>query len=92
MLKESKQVIMLFMLMQVNDPEENVLWYQFGQWAGLEIVDEEEEERMQMRKMRKWSRFSNKLNSTMNRCMLKEIKIHVLIVFLLTQVGFNVRY
>ena len=45
MSKDSKQVVMLFMLMQVNDPDENMSWYQLREWAGLEIVDDDEAEK-----------------------------------------------
>ena len=44
MSKDSKQVVMLFMLMQVNYPDENMSWYQLREWAGLEIVDDDEAE------------------------------------------------
>ena len=30
--------------MQVNDPDANKSWYELGEEAGLEIVDDEEEE------------------------------------------------
>ena len=32
------------MLMQVNDPDENMSWYWLREWAGLEIVDDDEAE------------------------------------------------
>ena len=78
--------------MQVNDPDANKSWYELGEEAGLEIVDDEEkEEKMQKEEENKEVahifKESKQCHEQMLRGMcverVKRNKIHVLIVFLL---------
>ena len=78
--------------MQVNDPDANKSWYKLGEEAGLEIVDDEEEE-VKMQKEEEDKEVSHIFKESKQRheqmlrgtCVkrVERNKIHVLIVFLL---------
>ena len=89
--KESKQVTHnCIYFMQVNDPDANKSWYELGEEAGLEIVDDEEE-KIQKEEEDKEVAHIFQESKWRHEQMLRDMcverferhKIHVLIVFLL---------